>query len=167
MKKSKPRDVRIYARIYFTIAFIIVLQSATAQDNKLLFHYNRHKEAIYSIGDVISFRIKGSKEKTTWQITGISDSTIISMDQSIAPHKISFIYLDKKSIIWFAFKYKWTRLFLFAGVGYFLIDWANSGEIDRQNVIVSGSLLTAALISKLIIKKHIRLKGSRKLVILR
>ncbi len=138
-----------------------------AQDNKLLFHYSRYKEAIYTTGDAVSFRIKGSKEKMTWQITAITDSTIVSGDESIAPQKISHIYIDKKSIIWFAFRYKWTRLFLFAGAGYFLIDWANSGEIDRSNVIISGSLLGAALISKLVIKKYIPLKRGRKLVILR
>lgn len=154
-------------KLLLTIAASCMLLVASAQENTLLFHYNRYKEATYNVGDVISFRIKGNEEKITWQITEITDSKIVSRDQSIAPHEIRHIYVDEKSRIWFPFRFKWTRILLFSGVGYFLIDWANSGEISPGTLVVSGTLLGASLISKIIIKKYIKLEGGRKLVILR
>ncbi|MEJ0029936.1 MAG: hypothetical protein WDO15_06030 [Bacteroidota bacterium] len=56
------------------------------------------QDVIYNVGDVIAFRTKGSKEKVTWQITEITDSTIVSGGQSIAPYKIGAMYVDQKSI---------------------------------------------------------------------
>jgi len=154
-------------KIPATICFLFILHTAVAQDNQLLFHYSRYKEVIYSVGDVISFRLKGSTEKKSWQITEITDSTIVFASESIAPHKIGYVYVDKKSKIWFPFRFKYANIFLAAGAGYFLIDWANSGEIDSSTVIISGSLVAAGVISKIFIKDYLKLKGSRKLVILR
>ncbi len=138
-----------------------------AQDNRLLFHYNRHKEHVYNVGDVISFRIKGSKEKHTWQITDLTDSTIVSGEKLTEPHKISHIYIDKHTKQFFAFRYKWSRLFLFAGVGYVALDAVNRRQLDKNTAIISGSLLAAALITRIVIKDYIKLKRPRKLVILR
>lgn len=149
------------------LLFFFMIESAIAQDNKLLFHYSRHKEAVYNPGDVISFRLRGSKEKITKEITEVTGSTVIFGLDTIAPAKITHVYVDKKSKAWFAFRYKYTKLFLTAGVGYFLLHWINSKEIDRSTLVVSGSLLAAAGISALIIKDYIKLKGQRKLVILR
>jgi hypothetical protein len=143
------------------------MQFAVAQDNELLFHYNRYKEHIYKVGDVISFRIKGNVEKHTWQITNLTDSTIVSGERSIEPHQISHIYVDKETLQFFAFRYKWARLFFFAGVGYAAIDLVNRHELDRNMALISGSLLGASLLCTIIIKEHIELKHGRKLVILR
>lgn len=138
-----------------------------AQDNRLLFHYSRYKEAIYNVGDVISFREKGSKQKFTWQITEITDSTIVSGRRSLAPHKIGAIYVDAKSKIFFPFRFKYRNILLAGGVAYLLLDLVNSKEIDRSTVIVSSSMLAGGVLSGLLIKKYIKLKPGRKLVILR
>jgi len=143
------------------------VRPAFAQDNRLLFHYSRYKDVVYNIGDVITFRVKGSKEKHTWQITEITDSTIVYVDKTIAPHRISHLYIDKKLKILFPFRDKYAPYLLIGGLGYFLIDGVNSKEIDRSNLIVSGSMLGAAVLSKILIKDYIKLKHPRKLVILR
>jgi hypothetical protein len=149
------------------ICLTLVLQSAVAQDNRLLFHYSRKREAIYDVGDVISFRLKNSKEKITWQITGFTDSTIVSGDRSIAPHKIGAMYVDQKSKIFFPLRYQYKYYLTAAGVGYFLIDGINSKEIDRSTLIVSGTLIGAGVLSAVLIKDYMKLKPGRKLVILR
>jgi len=138
-----------------------------AQDNRLLFHYSRYKEAIYTVGDVISFREKRSKEKITWQITDITDSTIVSGERSILLHKIGAMYVDQKSKIFFPFRYKYKYILIGGGVSYFLINWFNSKEIDHPSTIISVSMVSAGVIAGLLIKDYIKLKPRRKLVILR
>ena len=150
-----------------TTLLVVLLQTAVAQDNRLLFHYSKHKEEIYSVGDVISFRMNGSDEKQSWEITGITDSTIVSGEKSIKPHEITHLYIDKKTRAFFAFRYKYSKLFMYAGAGYFLLDVLNRGEVDKNTVIISGSLLGAAVLAKVLIKDYIKLKRPRKLVILR
>jgi len=131
-----------------------------------LFHYSRYKQATYTVGDVIGFRIKGSNDKHSWQITGITDSTIVSGANVISPRNVSHFYVDRKSRTFFPLRNQYFK-FLVAGVGYFFIDWVNSGEIDKSTVIVSGSLIGAAVLCKIFVKDYIKLEGKRKLVILR
>ena len=154
-------------KLILTVCLTLVVGSAIAQDNRLLFHFKRYKEAIYNVGDVISFRTKGSKEKITWQITDITDSTIVSGDRSIEPYKIGAMYVDKKSRQFFFLRYKYRPILLAAGIGYFLIDTINSKEVDPTTVIISSSMVGAGIIAGLLIKPYIKLKPGRKLVILR
>jgi len=149
------------------ILLVVITQAAIAQDNRLLFHYSKHKEQIYAVGKVISFRIKGSEEKHTWDITHITDSTIVSGDRSIRPDEISHFYVDRDTRAFFPFRYKYYKLCLYAGAGYFLLDVLNRGEVDRSTLIISGSLLGGAVLARAFIKDYIRLKRPRKLVILR
>lgn len=154
-------------RLLATFCLLFIVQTMVAQDKRLLFHYSRYKEVIYYVGDVISFRVKGSKEEITWPITGITDSTIVSADRSIEPNKIGAIYIDRKSKIFFPFRFKYRPYLIAAGSAYFLIDAINSKQIDRSTVIVSSSMIGAGAILGLIIKDYIKLKPPRKLVILR
>jgi hypothetical protein len=146
---------------------LFISQTIVAQDNRLLFHYSRHNEAIYYMGDVISFRTKGSTEKTTWPITDITDSTIVSGDRFIEPYKVGAIYVDQKSKIFFPFRYKYRFVLIGGGAGYFILDTINSREIDRSAVIISTSMIAAGVIAGFLIKDYIKLKRGRKLVILR
>ena len=154
-------------RLLATCCLLFVAQTMVAQDNRLLFHYSRHKEATYYVGDVISFRVKGSKEETTWPITGITDSTIVSGNRSIAPHKIGAIYVDDKTKIFFPFRDKYSPYLIAAGGAYFAIDAINSKNIDRSTVIISSSMIASGAILGIIIKDYLKLKPGRKLVILR
>jgi len=154
-------------KLFTTAGLLIIAQTIVAQDNRLLFHYARYKEGIYSVGDVISFREKGSKEKITWQITDITDSTIVFGDRSIAPYKIGAMYVDAKSKIFFPFRFKYAYTLMAAGVAYLLIDAFNSKEFDRNTIIISASMVGAGIIARLLIKDYIKLKPGRKLVILR
>jgi hypothetical protein len=93
---SLQRNKGSCLKILVTLVFLIVAQASFAQEKQLLFHYSRHKEVIYRIGDVISFQRKGNKQKISWQISDITDSTIVSGDRSIAPYKIGAVYVDAK-----------------------------------------------------------------------
>lgn len=150
-----------------TIIFLIVVHTAFAQEKRLLFHYSRHKEVVYYIGDVISFREQGSKQKTTWQISNITDSTIVSGDRSIAPHKIGALYVDAKTKMLRPIRYQLKYYLTAAGIGYFLIDSINSKEIDSSTIIVSGAFVGAGILSAVLVKDYVKLKPGRRLVILR
>lgn len=154
-------------RILATICLLFVVQTMVAQEKRLLFHYSRYKEVIYYVGDVISFRLKGSREEITWPITGITDSTIVSADRSIEPNKIGAIYVDRKSKIFFPFRFKYSPYLMAAGGAYFAIDAINSKHINRSTVIISSSMIVAGALLGLIIKDYVKLKPPRKLVILR
>lgn len=154
-------------KLLSTLLFVAIAGTGFAQNQKLLFKYSRHKHAIYLPGDQISFRIKGSDDKVTWQLADITDSMIASVYDTISPSAISHIYIDEKTKIFFPFRYKMAGTLVAAGVGYFLIDWVNSREIDKSTVLVSSSLVAAGVAYHFLVKKYIRLTHRRKLVILR
>ena len=154
-------------KILTTLALLTVVNSSFAQEKRLLFHYSRHKEVVYNIGDVISFQRKGSKQKITWQISNITDSTIMSGDRSIAPYKIGALYVDAKTRMIRPLRNQYKYYLTAAGIGYFLIDWGNSKEIDSSTIIVSGTFIGAGVLSAILIKDYIKLKPGRRLVILR
>jgi hypothetical protein len=63
-------------------------------------------------------------------------------------------------------RYKWEKLFLFAGATYFVVDALNTHEVSEGTLILSGSLITAAILARLIIPRTIKIKGGRKLKII-
>jgi hypothetical protein len=133
---------------------------------KLLFHKNRHREAIYKKGDEISFRLKNDKSKITGQIIGFEDSVIVFPGFKINPRRISHLYVDSKTKIWYILRYKYERIFLIAGTGYPLLELVNHGEIEKETLIISGSLITAGLLARWLISDKIKIKGRRRLVII-
>ncbi|MEI9921286.1 MAG: hypothetical protein WDO14_21250 [Bacteroidota bacterium] len=154
-------------RVILLAGLTLTIINASAQQNRLLFHYSRNYEAIYNINDIISFRLKGSEEKITGEITDITDSTIVFSDRAIEPHKIGVIYVDQKTKIFFPFRYKYKFILIAGGIGYFLIDSINNKEIDRTTVIISTSAVVTGVVAGFLIKDYIKLKPGRKLVILR
>ncbi len=134
---------------------------------KLLFHKNRHQEVSYEIGDKISFRVKGSRDKITRQITRFQDSLILFRDYQVNPDSISHLYVDNKTKIWYIMRYKYEKLFLIAGIGYPLIDAINTGELDSTTLIIGGSLIGAGLLARWLIRDTIKIRGKRKLEIVR
>lgn len=119
----------------------------------------------YEIGDNIAFNLKEDKAKISATITGFQDSVIVFRGFKVNPSEISHIYVDSKTISWFVLRYKYTRLFLYTGIGYFLVDVANSGEISEETLAISGTLVGAGLLAKLLVSDKLAIKGKRKLLI--
>ena len=118
------------------------------------------------MGDVISFRIKGDKKKITEPIRGVEDSLLVFKYFNLNPKEITHMYVDEKTKVWFFLKYKYEKLFLFAGTGYLILDVLNTGELSEETLIISGSLITAGLLAKGLISKRIKIRGKRGLYIL-
>lgn len=142
---------------------IFIFNSCPGQE--LLFQKNRIRHAIYKKGDVITFRIRSEKFKITDEIRGFTDSLIVFKDYSINPKEITRLYFDIKTRGWFILRTKYSRLLLIAGAGYGLLDLLNSGEANRTTLLISGSLITAGILSKLLIPNYFRIEGKKKLVI--
>lgn len=132
----------------------------------LLFHKNRFKEAKYEVGDVISFKVKGDKKKHTFQIKDFEDSLIVFDNYKIDPDEITHMYLDDKTRVWYIFRYKYQKIFMVGGIGYFAIDALNTGEISSNNLLIAGSLISAGILAKILFKDRISVKGKRRLVII-
>jgi hypothetical protein len=146
---------------------MFIVQTSVAQDNRLLFHYSRYKDVIYDVGDVISFREKGSKQKVTWQITEITDTTIVSGKEAISPFRIGAIYSDRRIRSMLPFRDKVSYILIGAGVVMITLDVLNSKEFDRQVATTAAVMIGGGVLAKTLIKNCIRLKPGRKLVILR
>jgi hypothetical protein len=133
---------------------------------ELLFQKNRIRHAIYKKGDVITFRIQGERFKITDEIRGFTDSLILFKDYMINPKEITRLYFDQKTRGWFIFRTKYPRLLIIAGAGYGLLDLLNSGEPDHTTLLISGSLITAGILTKLLIPNYFRIRGKKKLIII-
>lgn len=151
---------------WLVIGLLVIGLTGTAQ-NKLLFHKNRFREAIYKIGDPLTFRVKGSREKIHGMIDSISDTTFVVNQISYKPSDIDRLYIDNKTRMWFAFRYKWERLFYFGGIGFLLIDVINTGEVAKETLFISSTLVGAGLLARWLIPWHINIKKQRKMIILR
>jgi hypothetical protein len=148
-------------RLSITIILFIHAIGVCAQ-HQLMFQKNRYRVAYYKSGDVISFRVKSDpSKKITAQIKGFQDSLIVFQYVNINPAEITDLYVDKKTRIWFVFRYKYEKLFLYGGTGYLLLDVINTGELDKETVVISGSLITAGLLARWLIPKKIRIRGKR------
>jgi hypothetical protein len=154
--------VKLGASILFLLAFL-----TNGFSQKLLFQKNRHREALYVEGDIISLRLKGKKRKYTDQIIGFQDSIVVFRNYRINPTEISHLYVDDKTKTWFIFRYKYKNVLPIAGAGYILLDLLNTGELKKETLVIGGTFIASGIIAKLLISERIKIKGRRKLVILR
>jgi hypothetical protein len=143
-----------------------MLSYTTLEGQKLLFHRNRNDEVIYTIGDKISFNLNGSRKKISGKIVGFQDSLIVFGTFSVNPKNISHVYLDSKTRNWYFLKYKYSKLFLIAGVWYLLLDRVNSGKPDTETLVVGTTLIGAGLLAKVLISERIPVRGRHRLMIL-
>jgi hypothetical protein len=148
---------------WVVFAFVGLL-STTCVGQKLLFHKNKHREVLYYVGDIVSFQIQN--DKFTGQITGFQDSLILFRNNSVHPKEITHIYVDAKTRTWFVLRYKYQIILPIAGVGYLLADLINTGEVSKETLIFSSSLVGAGLLARWLISDKMKIKGRRKLVIL-
>ena len=151
-----------------TLYFVLILWSFESFGQKsLLFSKNWRKQAIYKTGDIISFRVKADPVKITDQIMGFEDSLIVFRNYKVNPKEITHMYVDKQTRTWYFLKYKYEKLLLFTGIGYLVVDGFNNKEFTKETLIISGSLIGAGLLARWLISKKIKIKGRRKLVIMR
>jgi hypothetical protein len=131
----------------------------------MLLKKNSNKNAYYSKGDVLSFQLGGEKLKRIGEIIDFSDSTIFFRGYEINLSEIKCLYIDDKTKWWLRFKI--AQLSLLSGSTYFLVDLLNSGQINQATVMVSATLISVGLVSRLIIGNKIRIRGKTKLRIIR
>jgi hypothetical protein len=147
-----------------TAAFLLTSLLSLAQTS-LIFTKGPYREVRYSMGDIITFKIKTHPEGITDQIIGFEDQTIRFRNYTVNVTEITHMYLDKKTKNWWFLKYKYGVLLIFTGTGYLLADWINTGEIQKETAIVSGSMIAGGLLLKVITSKWIKVKGKKKLAI--
>ena len=147
------------------LLIILLSFSSVCSGQKLLFYKNKHRQALYKMGDIISFRLKNDKSKFTEQIEGFEDSLIVFQNLKINPTQITHLYVDSKIKDWYILRYKYEKIFFIAGFGYPLLELANQGEIHKETLAVGGSLITAGLITRWLIDDKIRIKGRRRLLV--
>lgn len=133
---------------------------------KLVFHKNRNRQALYEEGDIISFRLKNEKSKTTGQIRGFEDSLIVFQSFKVNPKDITHLYVDSKTKVWYILRYKYEKIFLIAGFGYPLLELVNQGEVDKEALVIGGSLVVAGLLARWLIDDKIKIKRRRRLLII-
>ena len=126
---------------------------------------NKNKNAYYKLVDEISFRLNGSKRKISGEILDLKDSVIVFHGFEVRVDEISSLYIDEKTKWWL--RYKIEQLGLITGVGYLTLDFINSGQINREPLVISGALIGVGLIGKLLIGNRIKIRGRTKLRILK
>ena len=147
------------------ISLGICNQSFGQQTLLMLQKKNKNKNAYYKQGDEISFRINGSKSRITGEIIGFKDSVIVFNGFEVKVDDISSLYIDEKTKWWLRFKVE--QLSLIVGGGYLLLDFINTGELTKETLIISGTLIGAGLIAKVLIGNRIPIRGRTKLRILK
>lgn len=145
----------------------LIFSSDSFGQPRLLFKKNDRRSAYYTTGDFITFRIKSHPSKITDQVRGFEDSLIVFQFYKVNPKEITDLYVDNKTRVWFAVRYKYEKVFPMIGVGYILLDWINTGEVSGETAIIGGSLVGAGILARVLISRKMKIKGRRKLEILR
>jgi hypothetical protein len=84
----------------------------------------------------------------------------------VNPKDISHLYMDGKTKIWYIIRYKYQKIFLVGGFGYLLLDVLNSGEANKETLLISATLVASGLLAKWLTGDTIKIKGRRRLLIL-
>lgn len=153
------------AKHLLILLFLLSLHATCQAQDYLLFHKNRIREAHYYAGEMISIRILDNDFKVTDQIKGFSNGLILFDGYEVNPADITHLYVDRKTRAWFAFRYKFEKLFLFAGAGYLVLDVINTREVDKGTVLLGGSLIGAGLLAKVLISDRFKIKGKKSITI--
>jgi hypothetical protein len=125
---------------------------------------NHHKNVQYKPGDDLIFYLHGKRSKLKDEIIGFEDSVIIFKKHRVHIGEISALHIDHKTRYWL--RYKPAQLLLLGGTAYLLADVLNSGELDKNTLMLSGSMIGAGLLAKLIITNKIKIRRNTKLRII-
>ncbi len=132
----------------------------------LMFEKSRNRRAFYYPGDEISLQLWGDRSKFTGRIQELQDSVILFEHYRVRVSDITHIYQDRKQN-WYTLRHKISPMLLIAGSGYLVLDVVNSREFDRGTLVLSGSLIGAGLLAKWLIPTKTRIRGKRRLKIMR
>lgn len=124
---------------------------------------NRNKNVYYNVGDELTFYIGESRIKD--EIIAIEDSTIVFKGYRVHIKEITALHIDEKTRWWLRFKA--AQLLLYGGTGYLAVDVINQGELDKNTLAISGSMIGVGIICKLLFPNKIKLKRRVKLRILK
>jgi hypothetical protein len=146
--------------------FLIISNKCPAQQKRLMLQKkNQNKNAYYKPGDEISFTLTGNKRKISGVIRDLKDSVIVFDGFEIRVNEIASLYIDEKTKWWL--RYKVEQLGLIIGFGYLAIDIVNTGQINKETLIISGTLISIGILGKLLIGNQIKIRGRTKLHILK
>lgn len=126
---------------------------------------NKNKNVYYKVGDKISFRLNESRIKTTGEILELQDSVVVFKGFEVGIAEISSIYIDEKTRWWLRFKIE--QLCLIAGGGYLLLDIINNGDLSENTLIISGTMIAAGIIAKVLIGNRVKIRSRTKLRIVK
>ncbi len=126
---------------------------------------NRNKNVYYTVGDKISFRVEGGKRKISGKILEFRDSIIVFKGFEVGVNEISSLYIDEKTKWWL--RYKIEQLSLITGAGYLALDAINTGQLNNETLLISGTLISVGIIAKILIGNGIKIKRRTKLRILK
>ena len=151
--------------LLFSVILSAVCADTFSQHHLLMLQKkNKNKNVYYQSGDVISFKVIGDSKKRTSEIVQIKDSVIVLKGYEVSVNKIFCLYVDEKTRWWL--RYKIAQLSFIVGGGYLLLEVINTGELNKETLIISGSVIGVGLIAKLFISNKIKIKGRTKLRIL-
>jgi hypothetical protein len=125
---------------------------------------NKNKIVYYKTGELISFKVKGRKSKITGEIADFKDSVIVFKGFEVHVADIKCLYIDEKTKWWL--RYKIAQLSFITGTGYLLLDVINTGQLNKNTLAVSGTVIGFGLLAKLLISNKIKIRGRTKLRIL-
>ena len=152
---------------YIALCVLLLVTAATslAQTKALMLQKkNKNKNAYYRAGDVISVKVIDRKSKITGKILDLKDSAIVFSGYEINVKDITHLYIDEKTKWWL--RYKVQQISLIVGGGYLLLELLNTGQVDKEVLIVSATLIGVGIIAKLLIGNKIRIEGRTKLRII-
>lgn len=132
----------------------------------LMFEKSRNRRAFYYPGDAISLQLRGDRQKFTGRIQELQDSVILFEYYRVRVSDITHIYQDKKQN-WYTLRHKISPILLIGGSGYLVLDVVNSREFDQGTLALSGALIGAGLLAKWLIPTKTRIRGKRRLKIVR
>ncbi len=132
----------------------------------LMFEKSRNRRAFYYPGDKISLQLRGDRSKFTGRIQELQDSVILFEHYRVRVSDVTHIYQDDKQN-WYTLRHKLSPLLLIGGTGYLVLDVVNSRELDRGTLVLSGSLIGVGLLAKWLIPTKTRIRGKRRLKIVR
>ena len=132
----------------------------------LMFEKSRNRRAFYYPGDEISLQLRGDRNKFTGRIQELQDSVILFEHYRVRVSDVTHIYQDDKQN-WYTLRHKISPMLLIAGSGYLVLDVVNSQEFDKGTLVLSGSLIGAGLLAKWLIPTKTRIRGKRRLKIVR
>jgi hypothetical protein len=155
------------SRLLVTLLFLLVLSGECLAQQRVLMlqKRNKNKTVYYKPGDRIAFRLEGSKEKVSGQITEIKDDFIVLSGAEFPVRDITSLYVDGKTKWWLRFKVE--QIALVAGIGYMTLELINTGGVSRDVLITSGIFIGVGVLAHVLIGNRIKIKGRTRLRIVK